>query len=98
MTRRILPLGLCALALGGSSAQALRMPSVPRCPVFPRTNPWNQRVDTLPVAGNSAEIIASIGAGTGLHADFGSGRWEGAPIGIPITVVGRRQTSSRVSV
>jgi hypothetical protein len=97
MSRRILPLGLCALALGGSSAQALRLPAAPRCPVFPKTNPWNQRVDTLPVAGNSAEIISSIGAGTGLHADFGAGLWEGAPIGIPITVVGRRQAKSRVS-
>ena len=95
--RRILPLGLCALALGGSSAQALHMPSAPHCLVFPRANPWNQRADRLPVAGNSAEIIASIGAGTGLHADFGSGLWEGGPIGIPITVVGRRQARSRVS-
>ena len=97
MSRSILSLGLCALALGGSSAQALRVPAAPRCPVFPKTNPWNQRVDTLPVAGNSAEIISSIGARTGLHADFGSGLWEGAPIGIPITVVGRRQAKSRVS-
>jgi hypothetical protein len=97
MNRRILLLGLCALALGGSSAQALRMPAAPRCTVFPKTSPWNQRVDTLPVADNSAEIVSSIGAGTGLHADFGSGLWEGASIGIPITVVGRRQAKSRVS-
>jgi hypothetical protein len=97
MSRRILLLCLSALALGGSSAEALRMPAAPRCPVFPKTSPWNQRVDSLPVAGNSAEIISSIGAGTGLHADFGSGLWEGAPIGIPITVVGRRQAKSRVS-
>jgi hypothetical protein len=97
MSRRMLPLCLSALALGGSSAQALRMPAAPRCPVFAKTNPWNQRVDALPVAGNSAEIIASIGAGTGLHADFGSGLWQGAPIGIPITVVGHRQAKSRVS-
>jgi len=97
MNRRILLLAACALVVGGSSAQALRLPAAPRCPVFPKPNPWNQRVDTLPVAGNSAEIISSIGAGTGLHADFGSGLWEGAPIGIPITVVGRRQAKSRVS-
>ena len=97
MNRRILVLGLFALALSGSSAQALRMPAAPRCTVFPKTSPWNQRVDTLPVAGNSAEIVSSIGAGTGVHADFGSGLWEGAPIGIPITVVGRRQAKSRVS-
>jgi hypothetical protein len=97
MNRRILLLTVCALALGGSSAQALRLPAAPRCSVFPKTNPWNQRVDTLPVADNSAEIISSIGAGTGLHADFGSGLWQGTPIGIPITVVGRRQAKSRVS-
>ncbi len=87
----------CLVLLGGASAQALRLPAAPRCPVFPKTNPWNQRADRLPVAGNSAEIISSIGGGTGLHADFGSGLWEGAPIGIPITVVGRRQARSRVS-
>jgi hypothetical protein len=97
MSRRIFLLCLCALALGGSSAQALRLPAAPRCTIFPKTSPWNQRVDSLPVAGNSAEIISSIGAGTGLHADFGAGLWEGAPIGIPITVVGRRQARSRVS-
>src|SRR6266508_6947606 len=97
MSRRALLVGLCTLALGGSSAHALRMPSAPRCPVFPRSNAWNQRVDHLPVATNSAQIIRSIGPGGGLHADFGSGLWEGAPIGIPITVVGRRQAKLRVS-
>jgi hypothetical protein len=97
MSRRLLVLSLCALTLGGSSAEALHMPAARGCTIFPKSNPWNQRVDRLPVAGNSAEIISSIGAGTGLHADFGSGLWEGAPIGIPITVVGRRQAKSGVS-
>ena len=98
MSRRLLLLSLAAgLALGGSSAKALRMPSVPHCSVFPKSSPWNRRVDALPVAGNSAQIVNSIGAGTGLHADFGSGLWEGAPIGIPITVVGRKQPRTRVS-
>jgi hypothetical protein len=32
-----------------------------------------------------------------VHADFGSGLWEGAPIGIPYDVVGRRTPRSRVS-
>jgi hypothetical protein len=44
------------------------------------------------VAANSATIIDSIGAGTGLHADFGSGLWDGGPIGIPITVVDGQTT------
>ena len=93
----LLPLLACTVALSGSSASALRLPGAPRCPVFPKSSPWNQRVDSRPVAANSAKIIDSIGASTGLHADFGSGLWEGAPIGIPITVVGRRQPKSRVS-
>ncbi|HEY3050421.1 MAG TPA: hypothetical protein VGJ40_01755 [Gaiellaceae bacterium] len=97
MSRAVLLLCLGTLLLEGSTASALKMPAAPRCPVFPRSNPWNQRADTLPVASNSSQIIASIGAGGGLHADFGSGLWEGAPIGIPITVVGRRQAKSRVS-
>jgi hypothetical protein len=94
--KRLLPLVCLAVLLGGSSAEALRMPAAPRCTVFPKSNPWNRRVDRLPVAVNSAEIIRSIGAERALHPDFGSGLWEGAPIGIPITVVGRRTPKSRV--
>ena len=98
MSRRLLlPLLATVLAFGAPSAGALRVPGVPRCPVFPKTNPWNQRVDRLSVARNSAAIIASIGAGTGLHADFGSGLWEGSPIGIPFDVVTRKTPRSRVS-
>jgi len=31
-----------------------------------------------------------------VHADFGSGRWEGSPIGIPYTVVSRHTRRSKV--
>ena len=85
-----------ALALTGA-AQASRLPGAARCTIFPADNPWNERVDALPVAANSAAIIASIGASTGLHADFGSGLWDGSPIGIPITVVGKATPRSRVA-
>ena len=95
--KRLLPLACLVVLLSGSSAEALRLPAAPRCTVFPKSNPWNRRVDRLPVAANSAAIIASIGTERGLHPDFGSGLWEGAPIGIPITVVGRRTPKSRVS-
>jgi len=86
-----------ALALGGSTAQALRLPAVPRCPIFPATNAWNQRVDALPVAANSAELIASIGVSTGLHPDFGSGLYNGQPIGIPFDVVSKKTPRSRLT-
>jgi hypothetical protein len=86
-----------ALLLGGSSANALRLPGAPRCTVFPATNAWNQRVDSLPVAGNSAQLIASMGASTGLHPDFGSGLYNGQPIGIPFDVVSKKTPRSRVA-
>jgi hypothetical protein len=85
------------LLLAGSSAEALRLPGAPRCPVFPATNPWNQRVDRLPVAQESAAIIASIGLDDHVHADFGSGLWNGGPVGIPITVVRGTQRKVRVA-
>jgi hypothetical protein len=47
-------------------------------------------VDRLPVASNSARIIRSIGLDTGLHPDFGAGKWNGGPIGIPFNVVSRK--------
>jgi len=79
---------LAVLALCGFAAGAASRPhSLAGCALFPADNPWNQRVDTLPVASNSDAIIATIGAGTGLHPDFGSGKWDGGPIGIPYNVV-----------
>src|ERR1044071_5449169 len=56
-----------------SGAGALRLPAARTCPIFPATNPWNQRVDTLPVAANSAQLVASIGLDSPVHPDFGSG-------------------------
>ncbi len=66
-------------------------PTVGGCPSFPWDNIWNARVDTLPVDPDSANYIQSIGIDTSLHADFGSGLWNGGPIGIPfITVPGNQ--------
>jgi hypothetical protein len=96
MSRRLLLPVLACLLAGRSSADALRVPGAPRCTVFPESNPWNRRVDKLPSARNSAAIIASIGVSTGLHADFGSGLWEGSPIGIPFDVVTRKTLRTRV--
>jgi len=54
---------------------------------FPADNAWNRDVSADPVDPNSAAIIANIGLTTGLHPDFGSGLYNGAPIGIPYVVV-----------
>jgi hypothetical protein len=80
----------------GLAAAAPTPPRLAGCPVFPASNPWNQRVDRLPVAADSAAIVASIGRDAPLHADFGSGLWQGAPIGISYDVVNRSTQRSRV--
>jgi hypothetical protein len=85
------------MLLGVATAHALRLPDAPRCAVFPATNVWNRPVDALPVAANSAQLIASIGLDAGLHPDFGSGLYEGRPIGIPFDVVSAKTPRSRVS-
>ena len=54
--------------------------------IFPDDNPWNQDISTLPVDSYSSQIIAGFSS-AGLKADFGSGLWQGAPIGIPFAVV-----------
>lgn len=69
------------------AAPALAQPSVGTCPVFPADNIWNARIDGLPVDPRSDLYVASIGVDAPLHPDFGSGLWEGAPIGIPFVTV-----------
>jgi hypothetical protein len=85
------------LALTGAVAHARPLPGAPRCSIFPKTNPWNQRADKLAVAANSDAIIASIGADVGLHPDFGSGLYDGGTIGIPYDVVTKTTPRSRVT-
>jgi hypothetical protein len=96
MRRRIAILAAAALAAAAVIAVAAlgagsSRPRVGGCTVFPANNPWNQRVDKLPVAANSDAIVGAIGADQGMHADFGSGLYNGGPIGIPYTTVGRGQ-------
>ncbi len=64
-------------------------PKLAGCPVFPSDNPWNEPVNKLPVAADSAQVLARIGLGTPLHADFGT-VYDGAPDGIPVTIVSGR--------
>ena len=94
--KRLVPLALL-LVLCGSPAHALRLPTAPRCAVFPKTNAWNKRVDALPVTPDSDAIIRSIGADVGLHPDFGSGLYQGGKIGIPFDVVTKKTLRSRVT-
>ncbi len=62
-------------------------PSVSGVPVFPSDYIWNTRIDSLPVDPRSEEYVRTIGSSAYLHADFGSGRYEGNLIGIPYNIV-----------
>ncbi len=98
-TATLVAVTLVTVTLGAvtGTPAAAAPPAIAGCPSFPAGNAWNIRVDALPVARASAALIASIGLARGLHADFGSGLWEGKPIGIPVTVVGRATPRSRVA-
>ncbi|HTI32708.1 MAG TPA: hypothetical protein VL422_03460 [Miltoncostaea sp.] len=81
-----------AAALAAVASGAGTVPGAPRCTVLPADNVWNARVDGLPVAADSAQLVASIGLGSGLHPDFSDqGRY-----GIPFNVVTKRTPRSRV--
>lgn len=71
---------------------AAQSPIVGNCPVFPSDNIWNTRIDQLPVSPNSNTWVNTIGTTTHLHPDFGSGLYNGGPIGIPYVTVPGTQT------
>ncbi|HUO72502.1 MAG TPA: hypothetical protein VMU39_17165 [Solirubrobacteraceae bacterium] len=86
MRRLVLLLACASLVALPALVRAHPLPGAPSCPIFPPDNPWNQRVDRLPVAQNSTRLIASIGLGNPVHPDFGT-TYNGAPNGIPYMVV-----------
>ena len=83
-------------AIAASSAPGRPINGAPACPIFPASNQWNLRVDKLPLHKRSDAIVRSIGRGTGLHPDFGSGKYNGGPIGIPYTTVPGNQPKVNV--
>src|SRR5712691_11707101 len=78
-------IGLAGLA----GAQA---PTVGNCTVFPADSIWNTRIDQLPVHPSSSTWVNTIGPSSHLHPDFGSGLYNGGPIGIPYVTVPGTQT------
>jgi hypothetical protein len=84
------------LALTAGIASGHPPKGAPKCRVFPKNNPWNQRVDKLPLVKNSGAIVGAIGAGGSVHADFGSGTYDGGPIGIPFVTVAKTQRKVKV--
>ena len=81
-----------SLILSAVSVAFAQSPTVGNCSVFPANNIWNTPVDQLSVSPSSSAWVTTIGPTKPVHADFGSGLYQGAPIGIPyITVPGTQQ-------
>jgi hypothetical protein len=78
---------VAVLALG--PAVAACGPQVPEtsCPMFPADSHWHADVRGLPARANSTAMVGQVGTTAALKADFGSGLWDGGPIGIPYVVV-----------
>ena len=78
-----------ALLPARADAQAVQGGALPGpLPLFPASNWWNVDVTSAPVDANSAAFITWIGAGRGMHPDFG-GDSSPAPstYGMPYVVV-----------
>jgi hypothetical protein len=81
-----------SLILSAVSLTFAQSPTVVNCSVFTANNIWNTPVDQLSVSPSSSAWVTTIGPTKPVHADFGSGLYQGAPIGIPyITVPGTQQ-------
>ena len=72
-------------------------PTLAGCPVLPADNIWNAKVDTLPLDHNSDAYVTTISNTAHVHADFGSGEYDGGPIGIPYVVVPGSQPKVNIS-
>ena len=81
-----------ALLLGLGSLASAQTPTIGNCAVLPADNIWNTRIDQLPVHPSSSTWVSTIGASSPLHPDFGSGLYNGGPIGIPYVTVPGTQT------
>lgn len=70
---------------GGTTCSATKA-GAENIAIFPADNPWNQDISTAPVDPYNTQIINGLSS-YALKSDFGSGLWQGAPIGIPYVVV-----------
>ncbi len=64
---------------------------------FVSSSLWNKDISASPVDPNSGAIINFIGPTVGMHADFGSGLYQGSIIGIPYSVVGGTQVPVNIN-
>jgi hypothetical protein len=84
--RRLAAVVVAVLTASAGPAGARPVPEAPACPDFPADSWWRADISRLPVHPRSSQYVSSMGLTSRVHADFGSGTWDGGPIGIPYTV------------
>jgi hypothetical protein len=89
------PAGAAGMGRGPTPTPAVK--AAMSCAGPPSDNVWRADVSHLPVHPRSGAFVGGIGASAAVHADFGSGLWQGAPIGIPVTSVPARQARVKVT-
>jgi hypothetical protein len=75
------------------ASTSVKVPGASSCHIFPSTNVWNKRVDSLPVRTDSETLKRSIGLNAQLHPDFGSYSGYGIPWNIVSSSTPRRTVS-----
>ncbi len=80
-------LSCTAVSANMSSESSPQTPTGTACNIFPTDHIWNTPIDNMPIHSLSDAYVASIGLNSNLHPDFGSGLWNGGPIGIPYAEV-----------
>jgi len=86
--KRLFPLA-CGLVLA-AAALADNEDLGPKFRIFPADSPWHWDISGYRVHPDSAKFIASIGADTGFHPDFGT------KYGIPYCVVSSKQKKQKI--
>src|SRR5882724_4713754 len=89
LLRSLVSLSVFLIFTAFACAQA---PVVGNCIILPADNIWNTRIDQLSVHSSSSTWTSTIGSSSPLHPDFGSGTYNGGPIGIPYIPVPGTQT------
>ena len=80
----------------GSTGCTAKKADAENIAIFPTNNAWNTDISQSTIDTYNTQIIAALSSYV-IKADFGSGLWQGAPIGIPYVVICGSQTKYPVT-
>jgi hypothetical protein len=103
MRLSLLVSGALVLACAGAAPAVAVRPELAKpiagthCSEFPADNWWHADVSQLPLHARSSAWLSHMDTEVDLHPDFGPSYGDGPNYGIPITVVGKKHSKSKVS-